>query len=218
MRYDNADQSIEYTRELFTTEGKDLQEISQDLSEQERRMQLGPEEAKILFVLLRAINAKNIIEIGTLAGYSAIWMAKALPADGKIFCIESNQDRIPIIKKNAQKYNVSEKISIHEGKALDVLPSLEKHAPFDMIFIDADKGNYSNYLKWAENNIRKKGLIVGDNTFLFGSVYQKEKPQNISKNSWIAMQEFNRRLSDPSKYSSIILPAAEGMTIAVKEF
>ena len=93
--------------------------------------------------------------------------------------------------------------------------------PFDMVFIDADKINYHAYLDWAEQNIRKGGIIVADNTFLFGTVWQDSPPENrtpASPAAWKAMRGFNERLSDNSRYMGTIVPTAEGLTVAIKRF
>ena len=104
------------------------------------------------------------------------------------------------------------------GDALDVLPQLSKEGPFDMVFIDADKLNYLRYLDWAEENVRKGGLIVGDNTFLFDAVWRDDPVDRVRQTARDAMRDFNRRLADPQKYCGILLPTQEGMTVALKLF
>lgn len=95
---------------------------------------------------------------------------------------------------------------------------IEKEGPFDMAFIDADKLNYLHYLDWAERNVRKGGLIIGDNTFLFDAVWKEGPVGRVRGTARHAMREFNKRLADPEKYLGILLPTEEGMTIAVKLF
>jgi predicted O-methyltransferase YrrM len=102
-----------------------------------------------------------------------------------------------------------------------VLNELAASAPYDMVFIDADKPGYPEYLDWAEEYVRKGGLIVGDNTLLFGHVWSESAPQGAgapSRTAWNAMREFNRRLADPAKYHSVLIPTEEGMTVAIKLF
>jgi len=108
-----------------------------------------------------------------------------------------------------------------QGDALGQLHALEDKAPFDMVFIDADKRQYLDYLDWAEKNIRKGGLIAADNTLLSGAVFLKEDeplPARIRQSTNEIMKTFNARMADPKKYCSILLPTTDGMTVAVKLF
>lgn len=214
------DKSLQYIRDVFAQEDSELKKVSDCLNESEIVMQTNPEEGKILEFFVKLINAKKIVEIGVLAGYSTIWMARGMENDGKIYAIEKNSKRINSILNNFQSCNVSKKIELINGSADKELLNLEPKAPFDMVFIDADKAEYCNYLDWAEKNIRKGGLIIGDNTYLFGSVYgqlqesRKPPPEKTIK----VMQDFNERLSNKDKYSSVLLPTFEGMTVAKKLF
>ena len=103
------------------------------------------------------------------------------------------------------------------GDARENLSTLTGKAPFDLIFIDADKGSYPKYLDWAEENIKKGGIIIGDNTFLFGHMYDDEaRGIEVSKNQFDGMSSFNKRLGDKSKYYTCMLPTSEGMSLAIK--
>lgn len=232
FREQTASDRTKYVRDIFANEDNALKSIIDTLDEQEKIMQIGPDEGKILQVLAKMVNAKKIVEIGVLAGYSAIWMARSLPEGGKLYAFEKNKNLAERILKNFAAANISAglrggaslkreqeqecKIELIIGNALDNLPKIKDQGPFDMVFIDADKGGYPDYLDWAESNIRKGGIIVGDNTFLFGHVYKDQCPDNFSENSWNKMREFNQRLANTEKYTSIMLPTIEGMTVAVK--
>lgn len=207
-----------YVQKLFVQEDKPLAAVKDVLEEEVKRMQLGSEEGKLLHVLTFLSGAKNIVEVGVLAGYSAICMARAIPEDGHIYAIEKDENRISGIQKNLEACGVSQKVTLICGDAHKELEKISDKAPFDMIFIDADKGGYPDYLDWAENNIRRGGLIIGDNTFLFGHVYKDSAPKGWSKKNWEGMRAFNERLANYKKYRSILLPTEEGMTIAIKEF
>ena len=177
---------------------------------------IGAEEGKLLQLLIRLAGVKKIIEIGSLSGYSALWMAEALPADGVLHAIEKSPEHVALIRQ-ATAHDA--RIQVHEGDASAILETLSADAPFDMVFIDADKPAYPRYLDWAEKYVRAGGLIVGDNTLLFGHVWGDTPPQGErapSKSAWMAMQEFNARLADASKYHSILIPTEEGMTVAIK--
>lgn len=213
------DKALNYVAELFAKEDEVLKTTHQSAVETGAvGMQLGAVEAKMLQLFIEMNNVKKIVEIGCFMGYSALWMARALPDDGKIFTIEHNAENAKKAQAHFDASEQKEKIILNKGKALDVLPTLEKEAPFDMVFIDADKGGYVDYLNWAEKNLRKGGLIIGDNTLLFGNVYKDEPDLNrVTKKAWKAMREFNARLADETKYQSILIPTEEGMTVAVKK-
>lgn len=204
----------QYIKFLFAQEDKPLAEIVSSMREDEAHMQVSPVEGKILHMLVKMIGARNILEIGTLAGYSAIWMARAIPENGRLYTIETDYKKEGRIRNNIRACGVEEKVELIIGKALDVLPDMSRHAPFDMVFIDADKANYLNYLDWAEKNVRQGGLIVGDNTFLFGAVYG-DNAISVPEETIKIMQKFNTRLADSDRYTSIILPTCEGMTVAL---
>ena len=218
MRNKNPDKRIKYMREVFAPEDDVLRSVREELEKTPWPIQIGAEEGRFLQFLVNISRAKKIVEVGTLAGYSTLWLAKSLPEDGHIFTIEKNPQSAEISRKNFARSKYHKKISLIEGNAIDVLNSINDKAPFDMIFIDADKVSYPKYLDWAEKNIRAGGLIVGDNTFLFGTVYEEKIPKeaDVSKAAHEAMKEFNRRLADPRKYLSFMLPSQEGMTIAMR--
>jgi predicted O-methyltransferase YrrM len=174
-----------------------------------------PEEGKLLQLLIHLGGIKKIIEIGTLSGYSALWMADALPDDGLLITVEKDASRAATAQKNI---GVHPKIQLITGDARTALPHLEKDGPFDMAFIDADKLNYLHYLEWAEKNVRKGGLIVGDNTLLFDAAWKDAPVERVRETAREAIRAFNLRLADPLKYTSILLPTQEGLTIAVKKF
>jgi predicted O-methyltransferase YrrM len=208
---------IAYIRQLFAPESAAAVAAQAALEQHAPEIagiSIGPEEGKLLQLLIRMNGIKRVVEIGSLAGYSGLWMAEALPDDGEIHLIERDAAHAALIRAR-----LSAKMVLHEGAALDILPTLS--GSFDMAFIDADKPNYAHYLDWAEVNVRRGGLIVGDNTLLFGTASSDTPPSGKgapSKAAWEAMRAFNARLADPQKYCSMLIPTAEGMTVAVKLF
>lgn len=173
-----------------------------------------PEDGRLLQLLIRLGNIRSIVEIGALYGYSALCMADALPEGGILHTIEKDEKRADTADQNLK----NPKIRLHRGEALKILPLLEKEGPFDMVFIDADKLHYCDYLDWAEKNVRRGGLIAGDNTFLSDAVWNDAPIERVRETARQAMRDFNRRLADPEKYAGILLPTAAGMTVAVKLF
>jgi predicted O-methyltransferase YrrM len=125
----------------------------------------------LLGVLAHAVNARRILEIGTLGGYSAIWMARALPPDGRLVTLEANPRHAEVARANVARADLAKRIDIRVGAALDLLPGLvdEGHA-FDLAFIDADKENNAAYADWAATLVRPGGLVVVDNVVRAGRI------------------------------------------------
>ncbi|MGV6873665.1 O-methyltransferase [Pseudochelatococcus sp. B33] len=129
---------------------------------------ISPLYGKLLALLAQITRARRVLEIGTLGGYSTIWLARALPADGTVVTIEMLDHHAAVARRNIENAGVSERVDLHVGAALDVLPSLQ--GPFDLIFIDADKPNNPHYLKWALQLSRPGTVIVADNVVRRGGV------------------------------------------------
>jgi predicted O-methyltransferase YrrM len=131
-----------------------------------------PTQGKFLNLLARILHAKNILEIGTLAGYSTIWLARALPADGRLITLEYDPKHAEVAGKNFRHASLENKITIHVGKALDSLPKIAaaNPAPFDLIFIDADKQNNPAYFTWALKLSHPGTAIIIDNVVRDGAV------------------------------------------------
>lgn len=215
-QYRTISPALNYVADTFPLEDAELSAVKRQLHELDLEyMSVAPAEGRLLQFLIRGFGIESIIEIGTLFGYSSLCMAKALPANGRIISLEKDPSRCAAAAANASASTVSEKLDIRCGDALQSLAEID--GPVDMVFIDADKAGYVEYLDWAEKNVRPGGLIVGDNTFLFGALWGDMRgghgvvPQTIA-----VMQEFNRRLSDPRRYNSILIATAEGMTVAQK--
>lgn len=133
---------------------------------------VAPTQGKLLCLLARLQGAKRILEIGTLGGYSTIWLARALPADGRLITLEAVAKYAEVAKANIARAKLADKVNIKVGQALATLPLLaaEKAGPFDLVFIDADRPNNPAYLEWALQHTRKGSLIVCDNVVRQGQV------------------------------------------------
>jgi predicted O-methyltransferase YrrM len=133
---------------------------------------VAPNQGKFLMILAQAIGARAILEIGSLGGYSTIWLARALPADGKLITLEFDPKHAEVTRANVARAGLANKVEVRIGKALETLPelALEGLNPFDLIFIDADKENYPGYLEWALQLSRPGTLIIGDNVVRDGKV------------------------------------------------
>ncbi len=135
-----------------------------------------PSQGKLLHLLARLVNAKNILEIGTLGGYSTIWMARALPADGRLITMEFDPKHAQVAGANIANAGLADKVELREGNALELLPELaaEGLEAFDLIFIDADKCNNPQYFDWALRLSHRGSLIIVDNVVLDGCVIEAE--------------------------------------------
>lgn len=131
-------------------------------------------QGKLLNLLARIHRARNILEIGTLGGYSTIWLGRALPADGRLVTLEYSPKHAEVARGNIARAGLSDKVEVIVGAALDSLPALEAKAPFDLIFIDADKPNNPAYFAWAVKLSRAGTLIIMDNVVRDGKVIQAD--------------------------------------------
>jgi len=141
---------------------------------------VAPNQGKLLQLLAKLVSARRILEIGTLGGYSTIWLARALPAGGKLITLEFNPVHADIARANIARANLAHLVDIRIGAALDTLPKLhvEMKAPFDLVFIDADKPNNAEYVRWALKLSRPGTLIIVDNVVSDGGVADASSRDN----------------------------------------
>ncbi len=156
-------------------------------------------EGKFLHVLARAIKAERILEIGTLGGYSTIWLARALPPHGAVMTIELDEHHAQVARNNIERAGLDNMIEVRVGAALDVLPTL--HGPFDFIFIDADKETYVEYFEWAVKLARPGSLIVADNVVRKGEVVKSD----VADTRVTGAQRFNAALGQNRGVSAAII-------------
>jgi caffeoyl-CoA O-methyltransferase len=174
------------------------------------QMQIGPDQAALMQVLVRILGAKRCIEIGTFTGYSALAVALALPASGKIICCDVSEEWTSIGRRYWKKAGVAAKIDLRLGPAVETLKAVKGR--FDFAFIDADKPNYWNYYQRCLQLIRKGGLIAVDNTLWGGSVIDPEKQSESTQ----ALREFNERVAKDRRVDIALVPIGDGLTLAVK--
>lgn len=182
-------------------------------------------ESRIMASFIKSNQCKKFVEIGTLTGATAIWIAESLQEKGELWTFEKDLAHAEAARQVFETYHQKSHRRIHlkVGDAVELLGSIESDGPFDGIFIDGNKAAYGSYLNWAERNIRKGGLIIGDNVFLGGSVFNRSSEQlgsqsgpKFSAKQIQVMREFNQRLADSQKYQSALIPTPEGMMVAIK--
>jgi predicted O-methyltransferase YrrM len=170
-------------------------------------IQVGPSEGRLLSLLTGLVQAKRVVEVGTLAGYSAIWIARALAPGGKLWTIEFDPRHAEVARRNLEAAGVGDRVEICVGAAADVLPTLEGSGPFDAVFIDADKGNYDLYGRWARAHVRPGGLLLGDNAFYFGKLLG-DAPEAA------AMRRFHEEAA--RSFDTACIPTPDGLLLGVR--
>jgi caffeoyl-CoA O-methyltransferase len=197
-----------YISELMAKEDDALKHTLQTLEDHNiDNASVSPTQGKLLQVFATMCNAKRILELGTLGGYSTIWMARALPADGQLISLEADAAHAAIAQKNIDQAGLSHLVDIRQGNALDLLPTLA--GPFDMIFIDADKPPYTEYFQHALRLSRPGTIIIADNVVRNGKVLDKDSTDEKVK----GVQRFNCMLAESKEVTAIIL-----QTVGVKEY
>jgi predicted O-methyltransferase YrrM len=178
-----------------------------------------PPQGKLLHLLARACGARRILEIGTLGAYSTIWMARALPADGRLVTLEADPKHAEIARSNIARAGVSHLVDVRVGPAIDTLPRLEKDgvAPFDLIFIDADKPSTPDYFEWAIKLSHPGSVIIVDNLVRGGRLIDEKGDEDIQ-----GMRQFMDRLATDTRVNATALQTVgvkgyDGFAIAVVE-
>lgn len=217
-KYGQNDRRIaDYVEDLFRPEDTILAQVREHQdSNGLPPIQVGGMDVRHLEVLTRMIGAKKAVEIGTLGGYSGVSIARGLLPGGHLYTFEYDPKHAKIAKESFQKAGIVDRVEIHVGPALENLPKIEKHAPFDLVFIDADKVNYPNYLGWAAANLRVGGVVLGDNAFAFGHIANDDVPDEDTRKAVKALRNFNETLARGGQFRSTMIPTGEGLALGVK--
>jgi caffeoyl-CoA O-methyltransferase len=173
---------------------------------------ISPDTGRLLQVLLRAVRARRVLEVGTLGGYSAIWMARALPPDGHLLSIERDGRHAAFAGRYVERAGLSGVVDVRRGRALDVLPSLDGEE-FDFAFLDADRSPLATYLDWALRLVRPGGMIVAHSTLVGGRVANHESRDD--DDDLRGVRAFNARIAADRRVASILVPAYDGIVVAV---
>ena len=172
---------------------------------------ISPEQASFMQILLKLSGAQTVVEVGTLAGYSAIAMARALPSDGVVRTIEISGAYADFAEEWIAKSDVAGKVEVLRGQAQQVLPKFANDWA-DAAFIDADKANYALYLEQSLRIVRRRGLIMVDNAFAFGRLFDEEDPDPAVAQ----IRAFNDLMAGEPELKSIIVPIGDGCWVGVK--
>ena len=171
----------------------------------------GPYQGRVLSMISKLINPKTILELGTFTGYSTICLAEGLAKDGQLHTIDINEELVDFQRKYFDKSGFGSQISQHTGNALDIIPSIKTN--FDLVFIDADKPNYSNYFHLIIDKLNPGGVLLSDNVLWHGKVIEPLDEKDISTK---AVLDFNTLLKKDSRIETVVLPIRDGLTISRK--
>jgi len=208
-----------YIGDLFNDQDSTLEATEQSITEFKiPPISVSQNQGKFLMLLAKLCRAKKILELGTLAGYSTIWLARGLPANGRLITLEYEPLHAEVAQKNIARAGLNHIVEIRVGKAIELLPQLvtEESGPFDMIFIDADKPPYKEYFDWALKLSRPGTLIVADNVIREGKVLQAESPDEMVA----GVKRFNEALAANNAVTATIIQTVgskehDGMALAI---
>lgn len=171
----------------------------------------GKVQGVFLSVISKIINPKNVLEIGTYSGYSTLCIAEGLATNGIIHTIDKNEELLEIQNKYFEKSGYRNQIRQYTGNALEIIPMIK--VSFDMIFLDADKENYSNYLDIVKTKLNKGGLLLTDNVLWHGKVLKSSKTKDETTK---LIDKFNKKLALDSNFKTAMLPLRDGISVSIK--
>lgn len=207
------EQISSYIEELYAVEDEALRWARQDsLDHGLPDIRVRAEEGRFLQVLVRACGARRALEIGTLGGYSGIWIARGLAPGGWLISLEREPEHARLAREHFAAAGVADRVEVREGDAHQLLERLSVEAPFDFVFIDAEKTGYPDYYEWALKFTRLGGVIAAHNAFRKGSVAGL-----VEADDWTeVMRTFNQQIASDPRVLSTIYPAGDGTLVAVK--
>lgn len=215
--FGSADPRLErHVYEVFTPEDDVLREIRERAGKAGMPdIQVAALDALHLEVLVRMTGAKKAVEIGTLAGYSGVAILRGMGEGGVLETFELEEAHAVVARESFRRAGFGDgRARVHVGPALANLRKIEANGPYDVVFIDADKTGYPDYCAWAAEHLRTGGVVIGDNSFLFGEVVHE--PKGDRADAIVAMRRFHDMLARGGRFRSTILPTGEGLAVGVK--
>ena len=199
----------QYLSEHYWSEDDLLREVRADIEQRGPTIQVSAEAGRLLALLVRAAGAKRVLEVGTLFGYSGIWMARELPAGGHMDTIEIEQMHAEAAEHWFERAGLADRVTVHRGAGLDVLATLP--GPYDVAFIDADKRTYPEYVRLSLERLRPGGIVIADNAIRRGRIVQAGGDADMEGTR--AMHDL---LGGDSNLVATTVPVGDGLAIAVK--
>lgn len=204
----------EYALKYCDSESDLLKELNRQthLNIMQPRMLSGHLQGRILSSYSKLIKPNSILEIGTYTGYSALCLAEGLTSNGVLHTIDLNEEIASFTQNFINKSEFNKKIKFHIGNALDIIPNID--LKWDLVFIDADKENYSNYFDLVIEQVKTGGWIIADNVLWSGKVLETTDKNDLETQS---LKNFNKKVKSDSRVSNLLLPVRDGMMIMVKK-
>jgi caffeoyl-CoA O-methyltransferase len=202
------DEVIKYAEDFTSGESPVLQELRAHCYAHydDSSMLSGFFQGRVLSILSHMIRPKVVLEIGTYLGYSALCFAEGLAPDGKVITLDVQEDTNRVAREFVAKTEYKDRIDFHLGNAIDVIQTLP--GTFDLVFIDADKPNYSNYYNLIIDRVRPGGFIIADNVLWSGKVIEEEKDENTQ-----ALHDFNKMVLADQRVENVLLPIRDGLMV-----
>lgn len=203
-----------YVDDLFVREPPLLTELRADLEERGfPTIQVPGRTGRVLELLARAVDASRVLEIGTLGGYSGLWLLRGMAPEGRLVTVEREPDRAELAREYFRRAGASERVEVRIGEARKVLPELGPEGAWDLVFIDADKEGYTEYLAQSERLLRPGGLVLADNALWKGRVVDEDDGEPSTE----GVRAFNRALASSGSFRATILPVGDGIALGVKD-
>ncbi|MEO8087695.1 MAG: O-methyltransferase [Bacteroidota bacterium] len=201
---------VEYAESHTTAESSALKDLNRETHSKilMPRMLSGHLQGRVLAMFSQMLKPKRILEIGTYTGYSAICLSEGLAADGLLHTIDINEELTPMVKKYFALAGVERKIKMHTGDAVQIIPGLDE--TFDLVFIDADKKNYSVYFDLVISKVRKGGIIIADNVLWSGKILEAVSGMDSDTK---AIAEFNHKIQSDNRVENVLLPIRDGLMV-----
>ena len=211
MDRETRERCVEYAVGLYARETEAQRWVRGELEARGLpRIQISPLEGRLLAVLARSLDAERLLEIGTLGGYSALWLLSPLPDRARLVTLEREPRHAELAREAFRRAGVEAQVEVREGDARRTLDDLRGGPPFDLVFVDADKEGYPGYLEASADLLRAGGLLLADNTFWEGRVAAGGEGDAATR----AIRAFNRGLADDPRFEGIIVPVRDGLTVA----
>lgn len=203
---------IDYAAAFTSGESDVLRELREECERnyEDKSMLSGFVQGRILAMFSKMIRPRVVLEIGTYLGYSALCFAEGLADGGKVITLDIQEDTNKVARSFVERSKYKDSIEFHLGYATEIIPTLPE--TFDLVFIDADKPNYSNYYDLVIDKVRPGGFIIADNVLWSGRVLDEEKDENTK-----ALHEFNRKVQADTRVSNVLLPVRDGLMVVCKK-
>ena len=203
------DELERYLSQHYWTEDEVLREVRADIAERGPQIQVSAEAGRLLALLVRLAGATRVLELGTLFGYSGIWMARELPPGGRLDTVERETLHADAAEHWFERAGLADRVTVHRGKALDVIATLP--GPYDVAFIDADKAGYPEYARLSLQRLRPGGLVIADNAIRRGRITQAGIDADMD-----GVREMHDLLGGDDSLVATTVPVGDGLALAVK--